>query len=182
MAVAVLLRKELGHPERAAPGNDGDLINGVMVWDQSPHDGMPRLVEGRGALFLFAHDHGLTLSPHHDLVLGALELLHADQPPARPSGEERRLVHEVGEVRAGETGRTPSQGRGIDIVGNGHLSAVNLKDLLPASNIGEGHHHLAIEAARAQQRRVEHVRAVRGSNDDDAVVGLKAVHFHEQLV
>src|SRR6185503_14908095 len=40
----------------------------------------------------------------------------------------------------------------------------------------------AVEAAGAQQRRIEHVGAVRGGDDDDAVVRLEAVHLDEQLV
>jgi hypothetical protein len=34
----------------------------------------------------------------------------------------------------------------------------------------------------AQQRRVEHVRAVGGGDDDDALVALEAVHLDQQLV
>ena len=40
----------------------------------------------------------------------------------------------------------------------------------------------AVEAARAQQRRVEHVRPVGGSDEDDAFVRLEAVHLDEQLI
>src|SRR3954447_14328949 len=41
---------------------------------------------------------------------------------------------------------------------------------------------LAIEAAGPQERRVEDVRAVRGSDQDDVVLHLEAVHLDEQLV
>jgi hypothetical protein len=47
---------------------------------------------------------------------------------------------------------------------------------------GSGTTDLAVEAARAQQRRVEHVGAVGGRDDDDARVALEAVHLHQQLV
>src|SRR5690606_7749687 len=43
-------------------------------------------------------------------------------------------------------------------------------------------HHLTVEAARAQQSRVENIRAVGGGDDDDAVVHFEAVHLHQQLV
>ena len=49
-------------------------------------------------------------------------------------------------------------------------------------DVGVGHHHLAVEAARTQQGRVEHVGAVGGGDQDDALVGLEAVHLHQQLV
>ena len=44
------------------------------------------------------------------------------------------------------------------------------------------HHDLAVETAGTQQRRVEHVGAVGGGDQDDALVGLEAVHLDQQLV
>src|SRR6185436_4233861 len=39
-----------------------------------------------------------------------------------------------------------------------------------------------VEAAGALERRVQHVRAVGGGDEDHALVGLEAVHLHQQLV
>ena len=50
------------------------------------------------------------------------------------------------------------------------------------ADVRVGHHDLPVEAARAQQRRIEHVGPVGGGDDDDAFVGLEAVHLDEQLV
>ena len=47
---------------------------------------------------------------------------------------------------------------------------------------GRVDHDLPVEAARAEQRRIEHVGAVGGGDQDDAVVGLEAVHLDQQLV
>ena len=41
---------------------------------------------------------------------------------------------------------------------------------------------LAVEAARPQQRRIEDVGPVRRGDDDDAGVGVEAVHLDEDLV
>ena len=59
---------------------------------------------------------------------------------------------------------------------------MHLQDALAALHVGHVHHDLAVEAAGAQQRRVEHVGAVRGGDEHHGVVGLEAVHLHEQLV
>ena len=59
---------------------------------------------------------------------------------------------------------------------------MHLQDLLAADDVGVRHHHLAVEAARPQQRRVEHVGPVGGGDQDDAFVGLEAVHLDQQLV
>ncbi len=59
---------------------------------------------------------------------------------------------------------------------------MHLEDLLAADDVGVRHHHLAVETARTQQRRIEHVGAVGRSDQDDAFVGLEAVHLDKQLV
>ena len=59
---------------------------------------------------------------------------------------------------------------------------VHGQDGLAALPVGTVHHDLAVEAAGAQQRRVEDVGPVGGRHDDDALVGLEAVHLHQQLV
>ena len=70
----------------------------------------------------------------------------------------------------------------IDVGRQRHLAHVHLQDLLAADHVRVRHHDLAVEAARAQQRRIEHVGPVGGGDQDDAFVGLEAVHLDEQLV
>ncbi len=57
-----------------------------------------------------------------------------------------------------------------------------LEDFLATDHVGVRHDHLAIETARAQQRRVEHVGAVGRSDQDHPFIGLEAVHLDEKLV
>ena len=59
---------------------------------------------------------------------------------------------------------------------------MDLQDSLASLEVGQLHRHAAVEAARARERGVEGFGAVRGGENDDAVVALKAVHFGEQLV
>jgi len=51
-----------------------------------------------------------------------------------------------------------------------------------APDVGPGHHHLPVEAAGPEQGRVEHVGTVGGRHQDDALVGLEAVHLDQELV
>ena len=59
---------------------------------------------------------------------------------------------------------------------------VHLEDLAAAVAVGPVDDDLPVEAARAQQRRVEDVGPVRGGDQDDVVLHLEAVHLDEQLV
>ena len=70
----------------------------------------------------------------------------------------------------------------VDVRRQRHLADMHLEDLLAADDVGVRHHDLAVEAARTQQRRVEHVGTVGGGDQDDALVRLEAVHLDEQLV
>ena len=102
--------------------------------------------------------------------------------PVGARGEQRRLVDEVGEIGAGEAGRAARDDRRLHVVGERHLAHVDLEDLLAAAHVRQRHDDLAVEAARAQQRRVEHVGTVGGGDDDHALVAFEAVHLDQQLV
>ncbi len=59
---------------------------------------------------------------------------------------------------------------------------MNAQDSLAALNIGTSDHNAAVEAARTQKCRIEHVGTVRRGNEDHALVRLKPVHLDQQLV
>ncbi len=100
----------------------------------------------------------------------------------RRAAKQRRLVDEVHEVGAGEAGRAAGDDAEIDVGSERHLADVDFQDLLAADDVGVRHDDLAVEAAGAQQRRVEHVGPVRRRDDDDALVRLEAIHLDKQLV
>ena len=101
---------------------------------------------------------------------------------AATRGREGGLVDHLGEVgpdhARGALGEHPQ----VRVVRQLHLADVDLQDLLPAPQVGPVHHHLAVEAPGAQQRLVEHLRAVGRGHDHDAGGGLEAVHLDEELV
>jgi len=85
-------------------------------------------------------------------------------------------------VRPGETDGAARQDLDVDVVGHRDLAGVNGEDAFAPAHVGTVHDDAAIETARAQQRRIEHVRAVRGRHQDDAFVRFEAVHLDQQLV
>src|ERR1700683_722214 len=182
VAVAVLLSEKLRDAQRAAARNDGDLVDRIVFRDGHADNGVARLVVGGHALLGLAHDHRAPFRAHHDLVLGALELVHADDAAIGARREQRRFVDEIGKICPGESGRAPRNQRRADILAERHAPHVHAQDLLAAAPVGQRHYHLAIEAPGTQQRRIEHVRPVGGGNDDDPFITLEAIHFHQQLV
>src|SRR5438874_1695615 len=86
---------------------------------------------------------------------------------ARPQGG---LVDEVGEIGAGEARRLAGERVEVDDLRQRLAARVHLEDLLAAAAVGAVDDDLAVEAARAQQRGVEDVRAVRRGDEDDVVL------------
>ena len=97
-------------------------------------------------------------------------------------GEERRFVHEIGQVGAGEAGRSARDRSQVHVGVDRDLARVDAEDRFASLHVGIADRDLPIEAAGPQQRRIEDVLAVGGRDDDDALVGLEAVHLDEQLV
>ena len=115
-------------------------------------------------------------------MISVLEVGLGDEGAAAASGEQRRLVDDVGQVGAGESRRLTRERVKVDVAGKRLAAPVQLEDLPApgAERCLDG--DLAVEAARTQQRGIEDVGAVGGRDDDHAVGRLEAVHLHEQLV
>ena len=126
----------------------------VTLWTRSSsaasrHTALARLVVGRVCALFLGHHHRAALGAHDDLVLGHLEIVHVDQALVLARGEEGRLVDEVGEVGAGEARCAARDDVGLDVRRQRHLPHVHQENLLAAADVGQRHHHLAIEAAGA---------------------------------
>ena len=120
--------------------------------------------------------------PGDDPLEGLLELGHADDLLVAAGRQDRRLVDEVREVGAGEAGRLARDALDVDALVERLALGVDLEDLDAALHVGPVEDDLAVEPARAQQRRVEDVRAVGGGDDDHVGVRVEAVHLDEDLV
>src|SRR5260370_14055240 len=59
---------------------------------------------------------------------------------------------------------------------------MHAQDGLAPGAIGAVYYDLAVEAARAQQRGIEDIRAVGGRQDDKGLMRVEAIHLDEDLV
>src|SRR6266536_2521893 len=178
----VLLRELLREAQRAAAGDDGDLVHGVGAMEELNDERVAGLVDGRGALLLLADDDGAPLRAHQHLVLRELEVVQLEPVLVAPRGVEGRFVDEVLDVGAREA-RRPARDLGeVDLRIERRLLGVDLEDPEAAVKVGPRHDDPAVEAAGPEERRVEHVGAVGGGDEDDALVRLEPVHLDEELV
>jgi hypothetical protein len=121
-------------------------------------------------------------APSMHLVLRILEVRHVHLVVAAPRGEQRALVDHIRQIGAAHARRRLGQRPDIHIVGDRHLLQVHAQDAFPALDVRRVDNDLAVEAARPEKRRVEHVGPVRRGEQDDAVVGFEAVHLDQQLI
>ena len=131
--------------------------------------------------FVFVHHHAAAFGAHVDFVFGVFKVALVDFDLLR-GRQQGGFVHQVGQIRAGEAGCAARQRDQIHGFVERHFFGVHVQNLLAAAYVGQGDDHLAVEAAGALQRGVEYVRAVGGGDDDDGLVALEAVHFHQKLV
>ena len=115
-------------------------------------------------------------------VAGFLEFLLRDLVLVVLGSEERGFIDDVGQLRARVTGSAA----GDDIQARRriqfHIARVDFQNRLASANIRPSNHNPAIETARPQQRRIQHVRTIGRRHQDHAFVRFEAVHFHQQLV
>ena len=142
---------------------------------------MARLVIGRHRL-LYARENLLALRAHQHAVAGVVEIGPVDAILVVAAGPQGRFVHQVADVRAGQTDRAGGQVLEVDVAGQRDLAGMDLEDRQPALERGPIHRDVAVESPGTQQRRIEHVRPVGGGHDDDRLGLGEAVHLAEDLV
>ena len=114
VVVLVLGRQLQGPSERPAPRDDRHLVDRVGERQHVADDRVAALVVGDALLLLGAHHPGLALRSGDDPVDGLFHLAHRDLLVAVAGGEQGGLVHQVGQVGAGEAGRSTGQDVEID--------------------------------------------------------------------
>ena len=70
----------------------------------------------------------------------------------------------------------------VDVRAERHAAGVHLQDRRAPELVRRLDGHASVEAARAQQRRVEHVGAVGRRQHDDALAAGEAVHLGQDLI
>src|SRR5579864_3201946 len=137
----------------------------------------------RGDLLLFFREQqALALSAHQDLVLGQLKVIHQHGFAIVAGSVQRRFIHHVGKLGAGEARSAARQNGEINIVRQGNLAGMYAENFFTSTNIWKWNHNAAIKASWTQQRGIEHVWPVGGGDQDHPFIRFKAVHLDEQLV
>ena len=142
---------------------------------------MAGLVVGRH-LLLAAGEHLFPLRAHQHLVAGVVEVGGVDGVLVVPRGPEGGLVDEVADVGAREADGGAGKPVEIDVGGKWHVSRVHLEEGQAGLLVGAIDRHVAVKAARPQERGIEHVGPIGGGEHDHTLRLAEAVHLGEDLV
>src|SRR5262249_48643693 len=113
---------------------------------------------------------------------GLVELDPTDHLLAVAGRHQRRLVDQVRQVGADRAGRQTGDVAQVHVGGHADGAGVNLEDRLAAVDGGPVHDDGAVEATGTEQGGVERFGPVGRGHDDDAAVGVEAVHLNQELV
>ena len=153
------------------------------VWVEADVDqGVAGFVPGGAFLVFLGHGHAAAFAAHADLDAGFLQFDHADGFFAHARGQQGGFVQKVGQIGAGIAGGAAGDDFQIDRGVQLHVAGVDFQNGFAPAHVGQADHDLAVKTARPQQGRVEHVGAIGGGDDDDAVLGVESVHLDQQGV
>ena len=117
-----------------------------------------------------------------DPVPGLVDVPGEDDVPVVTDGHDGGLVDQVGQVSPREPRGRPGHRVEVDIGGQVLALDVNRQDGGPFGLIGQGDLHLAIEATRSKQGRIEHLGSVCRGHDHHPGSGIEAVHLRQELI
>ena len=137
----------------------------------------------RDNFFFFGIDDArFPLQARYQPINRLLEVDRLDGILALTRGAQRCLVDEIGEVGADEPGGARGSRSRSTSGASVTCRVCTRRDFSPALQVGPVDDHLAVEAARAQQGRVQDLRPVGGGQQDDAFLRIEAVHLGQELI
>ena len=179
----LLLRQVQGIAQSALRmGDDGDLADGLGVFLLGRHQRMAHLMIGDDALFLVGDDGTLLLGAGNDGLEGRQQVILIHGAAAQPHGPQGCLVDKVCQICAHAAGGGLSDLLQIHVLSQMDAPGVDLQSGQTARQIGAIHGDAPVETAGTQQGLVQHLRAVGGAQNDDALAGIEAVQLRQQLV
>ena len=152
-----------------------------MVLDQRADQGMTDFVVSDQTLAA-AVGQGATFHAGNDAVNGIIDFAETNGLLAATGGEDRGLIHQVGQVCTGEAWGAAGNAFERELLLKLLVAAVHFKNREATFDIRRINGDLTVEATRTHQSGVQDIRSVGRGNDDDAAVSFETIHLGEQLV
>ena len=100
----------------------------------------------------------------------------------RTGCKQSSLIKHICQISTGETRGTYGNCVQINIRDKRLALGMDFQDRFTPGKIRGLHGYLAVETPRAHKRRIQDIRPVGGSDNDQVCIVLETVHFHQKLV
>ena len=157
-------------------------MHGVGIIGQTRHYGMAHFVRGDDFLFLFGNNAALFLRAGNHAFHGFVHVVVIHRVFIGAGGQNGGLVNHVGQVRPHKTRGAFGHRMQIHFRREFDLFGMHFQNGFAPFQIRRGHGHMAVKTARADQRGIQHVRAVGGRHQNNALFAFKTVQLNQQLV
>ena len=163
-------------------GNDGDLGHGHGPLFQGGDQGMAHLVVGNQTFFRLGQHGVLLLRAGNHRIDGGHQVLLIHRLTAHADRPQGSLIDKVGQVRADAAGSCLGDLLQVYIFAELDLPGMDLQGIQTALKIGAVHNDPAVKTAGTKQCLIQDLRTVGGCQAHDALGGIEAVNFCQQLV
>ena len=133
-------------------------------------------------LFPVIHCHRLALGTHQNFVFCFVKIFQRYLAFVLTGSQQSGFVNQIGQIGPRETGRAAGHRGQINVFCQRNFFDVNLQNFFPPLNIRIGNRHLTVKTPRTQQSRIQNIGTVGRRNQNYALIIVKAVHLHQQLV
>ena len=143
---------------------------------------MSGFVEGNRFAFFFADDAITFGRSCNDAIFSFINVRSIDFFFIATSGKQSCFIQQVGKVGPDKSRGLLGNDFQIDILGQRLVLRMHLENCFAPFNVRTANQNLAVKTSGTKQSRIQNIRTVRGSHDDNAFVAFKTVHFDQQLI
>ena len=140
----------LGHipscSEGVATGHDGDLDEGIAIFEEPRDGGVTGFVDGDAVLLFLRHHLRLLFQTADDAIDGCVEVFGIDMRLVVAGSDERGFVADIGNVGTRESGCLAGKLLDVEVGSKTERTKVNLEDLDAILQFGQIDVNLTVEA------------------------------------
>ncbi len=180
----LLLLRHMHDISQSAHGSwhNGDLLHRLGILLQGADQRMAHLVIGDDFALFLTHDAVFLLLAHQNLLHRVEQILLVHVLSSVLYRIDRRLVDHIRKIRTHRAAGCKGDGVQIHAVVQMHILGVHLENRNSSLQIRLIHYDPSVKTARAKQRFVQNFRTVGGSQHQNSLGGVKAVHLGKQLI
>src|SRR3954465_6582030 len=145
-------------------------------------DGMSRFMISNNAFFIRRNDLAFLFKTSNNPINRILEIFHLYASFSFSCCYQCSLITNVSYIRARKPWSLFGQFFNVYSVRNFDWFQVHFKDRFPTLHIRLVNRDLPVKSSWTQQRCVQYIGSIGGSEDNDSALSTKSIHLNQQLI